>query len=57
MSSIDTVWTARSPKRSAAKPVPPAVRIAQDFVESPLAVLGLGGHASLIISSWRSSRR
>jgi peptide/nickel transport system permease protein len=42
MSSTDTpTATVPLPDQKAAKPVPPAVRIARDFVESPLAVLGL----------------
>lgn len=42
MSSVDTVSVALPESdKKAAKPVRPAVRIAQDFVESPLAVLGL----------------
>jgi peptide/nickel transport system permease protein len=42
MSSVDTApMTAPVTDQKAAKPVSPAVRIARDFVESPLAVLGL----------------
>ena len=45
MSSLDTAPASaplsEEPEEKAAKPVPPAVRIARDFVESPLAVLGL----------------
>lgn len=42
MSSIEIdPGTASPPDQKAVKPVPPAVRIARDFVESPLAVLGL----------------
>ena len=42
MSSIDTAPTdLPEPEPKALKPVPPAVRIARDFVESPLAVAGL----------------
>jgi peptide/nickel transport system permease protein len=43
MSSVDTNSAAEPiGDTKAAKPVRPAVRIAKDFVESPLAVLGLG---------------
>ena len=35
--------------QTAAKPVPPALRIARDFVESPLAVLGLAILAVIIL--------
>lgn len=43
MSSVDTNSAAEPiADTKAAKPVRPAVRIAKDFVESPLAVLGLG---------------
>jgi peptide/nickel transport system permease protein len=42
MSSIETAPTIAGPAEPApAKPVPPALRIARDFVESPMAVLGL----------------
>ena len=42
MSSIETVEADLAlPEQKAAKPVSPAVRIARDFIESPLAVLGL----------------
>lgn len=42
MSSIDpAAESVMFHDQKAAKPVPPAVRIAKDFVESPLAVLGL----------------
>ena len=42
MSSLDPAAEgAELPEQKAAKPVPPAVRIAKDFLESPLAVLGL----------------
>ena len=42
MSSVDVSReSAPLPDQKAAKPVPPAVRIARDFIESPLAVLGL----------------
>ncbi|WP_420396293.1 ABC transporter permease [Nioella sp.] len=42
MSSIEIdPGTASAPDQKPVKPVPPAVRIARDFVESPLAVLGL----------------
>ena len=42
MSSIDPATeSVPLPEQKAAKPVPPALRIAKDFLESPLAVLGL----------------
>ncbi|MFK7868336.1 MAG: ABC transporter permease [Roseobacter sp.] len=42
MSSIDSAPVINAPpEQKAARPVPPAVRVARDFVESPLAVLGL----------------
>jgi len=42
MSSVETIpESAALPEQAAAKPVPPAVRIAKDFVESPTAVVGL----------------
>jgi len=42
MSSIDTAEPgAAAPDQTPAKSVPPALRIARDFVESPMAVLGL----------------
>ncbi|MCC1491860.1 ABC transporter permease [Cognatishimia sp. F0-27] len=42
MSSIDPASEIiDAPEPKAAKPVPPAVRIARDFLESPLAVIGL----------------
>lgn len=42
MSSIDPAAEGVAlPEPKATKPVPPAVRIAKDFLESPLAVLGL----------------
>lgn len=42
MSSLDpAVQTDAAPTQTAAKAVSPAVRIAKDFLESPLAVLGL----------------
>jgi peptide/nickel transport system permease protein len=50
MSSIET--TPKVPPladQKAAKPVPPALQIARDFVESPLAVLGLAVLAVIIL--------
>lgn len=50
MSSVDTAPELEAPpEQKAAKPVPPAVRIARDFIESPMAVLGLVILVSVIL--------